>query len=386
MSSAVLTEARTAHLSGDHRKAIDLTRGVLKSSPRNLDAYRILGLAYMGAQKPEKALEVMHRGLEEFPGDGIIAANLAAQYWALGQDDLAMKWIERSPPTTATAYTRSLLLLKAGDYARGWRDYDLRFEVGQSKLLQPRETMWDGRRLKPDDVLTVWSEQGVGDVVQFARFLPLAKERAGCKLRFACYPPVQRLFEGFPGVDEIGTEVGGIHIPIMSLPRVLGVRLEDVTGDAYLSIKPRNESSDRQAALRAGLCWHSHTANPEFVDRHIPPRMLRPIHGLHPRVECRSLQYGEGDFHPSDFYETAQAVAACDLVITIDTSVAHIAGAMGIPVWIMLRYQGCFRWLRDRTDCPWYDSARLYRQTKLRDWQSVVDKVVIDLKELVSRP
>jgi tetratricopeptide (TPR) repeat protein len=483
MSRLVIDSARAAYLAGDHREAIRLARSVQKREPQNRDAFRLLGLAYMGLQKWGKALEVMHRGWEAHPGDDILAANLAALYWSLGQDELAMKWILRAPPTFATIYTRSLLLLKYGDYERGWRDYDLRFELGESKLLQPRETMWDGRRLSPDDTLTIWSEQGVGDVVQFSRFIPLAKERAACKVKFAVSVETKRLFDGFPGVDQLTTVVNGTHIPILSLPRVLGIRLEDVSGKPYLDCGTSNcglrisdcgltettadstagcrpsdcgleetavgselgigasgfddselrsadcgiveaadselrtpdseyeeqadgslfdsairapQSEDRlndrfpnseisiPQSLRVGLCWSSNKSSWEFVDRYVPSRFLQAIRDLEPRIECRCLQYGEVGFEPIDFYETAQAIAECDLAITIDTSIAHIAGAMGIPTWVMLRYQGCYRWLREREDSPWYDSVKLYRQPNMGNWQHVIDRVVHDLKELIN--
>jgi len=385
MSSAVYQEARTAHYAGDYKKAAELARAAQKREPRSLDAFRLLGLAYIGQGKAHKALEVMHKGWEAHPNDPILAANIAAQYWFIGQDDLAMKWIHRAPVTVATAYTRSLLLLKYGDYERGWRDYDLRFEVGQSKLLMPRETMWDGKRLNPDDSLTIWSEQGVGDVVQFSRFIPLAKERAGCKIKFGVNPQTYRLFEGFTGVDELTRAVGGIHIPLMSLPRVLGVTLEDLSGATYLMPSKRTErNTELGRAPIVGLCWQSGTKGAEYADRNVPVRYLQGIREMSPDVQCRNLQYGEDGFLPTDFYETAQAIAQCDLVITSDTSVAHIAGAMGIPTWIMLRYQGCFRWLREREDSPWYDSVKLYRQPNLGNWQHVVDRVVTDLKELVN--
>ena len=236
----------------------------------------------------------------------------------------------------------------------------------------------------------MWGEQGAGDQIMVVRYVKDAKAKSGAYIKLAVPDSLERLFK--PLADEITHEVHATdtHFPLFSLPRILNVKVEDVRGEAYIFI-PRRPSRaisktdtsrmGRFGRSHIGICWRGAQDTPELRDRSMPEQYadrLFAVEGIKP--VC--LQYGERGFHPGDFFDTAVAIMKCDLVITIDTSVAHLAGAMGVPVWILLRYQGSFHWLRDRTDTPWYDSAKLYRQPKLGDWESVIQRVEEDLLQL----
>lgn len=344
---------------------------------------RKTALRHLNGGNPARARRFLRKAIEQFPDDYVLLTNAAALAYNEGRDEDALRIIheaykrpeaENSPQFW---YTKSMIDLKHGNWEIGWQEHESRFLVRQAIERAPACTLWDGSYLGPDRKLVLWNEQGLGDQIQMIRFCKQAKEKSGAHVVAVVAPPLVKLFKG--QADEISARVdldpGDLHAPLFSLPRILGVSVGNLDGTPYIKVRAREKKLPGQ--FMVGLCWMGNQATPELAERSMREEELLPI-----RENCvwRSLQYGEYRFWPNDFSETAKAVAACDLVITIDTSIAHLAGAMGIPTWVMLRYNACWRWLRNREDTPWYKNMVLYRQPKMGDWTSLVQKVAEDLK------
>lgn len=312
----------------------------------------------------------------------------------------------------------SLTLLMVGRYREAWPFYEARQEgafqagndvtgMGSRQFSFP---LWRGEPLDGKSLL-VWPEQGRGDILQFVRFLPTLRERyPSLKLSLACWPELTELLNSVSGVDILlqidGTAPVVPHdfwCPITSLPFNLNVTLESIpVAIPYLFASESKIASwsGRLTGIqpRVGLVWAGGGAYGGDADsRSLPLRALVPLL-IQSDVTFVSLQKGVGqaqlaelpahlqpvDFMDDvfDFSETAAVIQSLDLVITVDTSVAHLAGALGKPVWILLRYQACWRWLAEREDSPWYPGvARLFRQSSPNDWGTVIAEVSEALRE-----
>jgi len=293
-------------------------------------------------------------------------------------------------------------LLAQGDIPAGSNAYEARWGTGTNRKYPLIDRpLWDGSPMHGRTLL-LFAEQGLGDVIQFARFANQVRPLVG-RLVLRCQKSLCRLMARLPVFDAVFSDADPVpssdaFIPMMSLMRVLGTTLETVPADIpYLAID--SERARHYAArlagdgLKAGIVW---AGNPNHAgDRHrsIQLSVLSPLLDV-PGVRFFSLQVGPraGELHQRpfvrrvvdlapglvDFAETAAAVSALDLVISVDTAVAHIAGALGLPTWIMLPVNADWRWLRERRDSPWYPSMRLYRQENFT-WDPVIAALRRDL-------
>ena len=245
------------------------------------------------------------------------------------------------------------------------------------------------------ETVIIHAEQGVGDTLQFARFIPLAGALA--RVVVACPPSLKVLLETLPNVAEVavGKPVPRYdkHCPLMSLPAILGIGVERFAGSVpYLRADPATVSiwRERLAELpgpRVGVVWAGNPVYPADRKRSMPFAVLAPLLAL-PGVSFVSLQMGEAaaaglgrfafDAAPliGDYADTAALMMALDLIISVDTSAAHLAGALGRPVWLLNRADTDWRWLLERSDTPWYPSMRIFRQPVPGDWASVVSEVM----------
>jgi ADP-heptose:LPS heptosyltransferase len=270
---------------------------------------------------------------------------------------------------------------------------------------QPR---WLGERSIVGKTILLYGEQGLGDTIQFSRFVPEVAAR-GARVVLEVQRSLVRLLEHLPGVTEVVAQGDDLpwfdlHCPLPSLPAVLGITLETLPAKPYLAAAPERAVAWLQRvrafpSLRVGLVWAGTTSLGADARRSMELATLAPLAEVR-GVTFLSLQKDRGtahilrsaaprphDFTPelSDFAETAALVEALDLVISVDTSVAHLAGAMGKPVWVLLRFDADWRWLRGREDSPWYPTARLFKQAAPGDWDSVISCVAAALCERVAQ-
>ncbi len=328
--------------------------------------------------------------------------------------ELYGKGIALNPHDPRALMSHGVILLALGEFERGWDEFERRFELyGYKDLMDrfPRDALWDGSDLAGKTLL-VWAEQGLGDQIQFIRYIPMI---AGgeAEVVVQCDRPLVRLFQQVPGASRIIASgerwpAFDFHCPIISLARVMGTRMESIPAEVpYLRAEPElagrwRDKLSHLSGTRVGLVWAgSRPGNMPILESFDQRRSLalREFLSLWDvrNVAFISLQKGTAaqearaltpehplvdftdDLH--DFADTAALVENLDLVISVDTSVAHLAGAMGKPVWILCRLGGDWRWLLDRTDSPWYPSARLFRQRRYMDWEPVVGELRAALQE-----
>jgi tetratricopeptide (TPR) repeat protein len=309
-------------------------------------------------------------------------------------------------------WNRALLRLLQGDFAAGWADYEQRWNLPGAAARSLQQPRWDGSPLAGKSIL-VYAEQGYGDTIQFLRYLPLAQQRGG-RVVFECPLALAALALEASGVDQLvrpGTPLPPIdlQIPLLSLPGLFGTTLANIPAsvpylqaDAELVRKweqllarddigrmARRQPSGNPP-LTVGIAWQG---NPQFrgdVLRSIPLLFFESLAAV-PGIRLVSLQKGAGveQIHglagrfsivnPSarleNFSDTAALMMNLDLVISSDTSIPHLAGALGIPVWTILQFVPDWRWLLDRPDSPWYPTMRLFRQYTFGDWGEVFERI-----------
>jgi tetratricopeptide (TPR) repeat protein len=359
-----------------------------------------LGAALLGLHRPTDALTALETAKTLVPDsvEGLTA--LGSCYDALGRHEDALAsyaQVVALDPTYAPArFNRALTLLTVGNYGDGFSEYEWRLKLGSDAVSRFSSAIWDGGPLDGKTIL-LHAEQGFGDTVQFLRFLPHVKACGG-KVVLACQAPLLRLLEQCREVDQLvslddAVPTHDVHAPLASLPHIFGVTLETLPApDSYLAPPDGAWPLETPARVgrRVGLAWAGGGANKINSRRSCPAEALRPIAETR-GVAFYSLQVGPNakdlaaaglDNHVvslsdrlGDFADTAGAIAGMDLVITVDTVIAHLAGALGKPVWVMLSHAGDWRYLADRTDSPWYPSMRLFRQSAANDWAGVVDAV-----------
>ena len=341
----------------------------LASNPADFDALLSLAKIRYSERRPLEAIELLNRALAVRPGEP------NAEY-ALG-------------------FTELLL----GRFESGWQHYEARLRTGQRefpnrKFAQP---LWTGENLAGRTIL-VHAEQGIGDTIQFIRYLPWIAERGG-RIVLECQPPLKPLLQSLPYVQALVAQGEllppfDVQAPLLSLPAIFRTTLESIHRQTpYLKVPEgaRSELPDAaRAGLKVGIVWAGNPVLQNDLVRSLPLSKLAPLLVL-PDISFFSLQVGPAarqiasiengkrliDLGPllSNFAQTACVIQQLDLVIGVDTAVAHLAGALAKPTWLMLPFAPEWRWLLDREDSPWYPSMRLFRQPAPEDWDSVVRRL-----------
>ena len=393
--------------SGERNAAIDSYRRALAIHPRYAEAHNNLGSALRALGRLDEAETELRRAIELRPGYASALANLGLVLQERARYGEALDTYDRavaSDPAHATARgNRAMLLLLLGRLREGFAEYEWRwrmpgFATPRREFAQP---MWNGGALA-GRALFVHAEQGLGSAIQFVRYAGLAAAQGG-RVLLECRRPLQRLFAqsvarpGGPVADVLTT--GEIlppfdcHAPLMSLPHLLGTTLDTIPGEApYLTAPPDDVAVWRQRLggvprPMIGLVWAGNANHENDHNRSMSPGLLAPLVTNTPATFF-SLQVparcdlsaafpnaSVADLAPilGDFAETAAVIANLDLVISVDTAVAHLAGALARPVWLMLPYVPEWRWLLERDDSPWYPTMRLFRQRKAGDWEGIVE-------------
>jgi Flp pilus assembly protein TadD len=335
------------------------------------------------------------------PADPRPWINVAMIYRTWGHLDAALRCLEKAltaaPDNPEVHWNLANTILVRGEFARGFEEYEWRFRrAGRAEraMALPR---WAGEDLRGKTLLLA-AEQGMGDLIQFARFArPLAAR--GAKVVVECHPGLESLLATAPGVSAVvalGQTVKGadFYLPMMSVAHALGVDEASVTRSTYLSVPPGPAVSVPGAGVKVGLAWRGNPRHENDVYRSIALSTLQPILDVDGATFI-SLQVGEAraeigeakihDLSPqlTDFAATARAVEQLDVLISVDTAVAHLAGALGKPVWLLLARGNDWRWGHQRVDTPWYSSMKLFRQAPHRDWSVPVRQIAAALRSLI---
>ncbi len=321
------------------------------------------------------------------PADPAVRMNLGRSYDLQGKIDLAdleyRTALAFDPKFEAARLALSGLLLSVGRYREGWPLMEARAELNPD--LVPRVGVsfpeWTGQPLDGKSVL-VWYEQGFGDQIQMCRFVRGLKERGAAHVALGARPPLTHLFTTLEHADEIIPVPRGTSVAVksydfwtryFSMPHHLGTTLGDLPSPPYLSA-PADRREKWKGYSGIGLAWKASPTGFNGRNKTLPPEQAQRLFDL----GVTSLD--PDDTGVTDFADTAAIIEQLDLVISIDSAVAHLAGAMGKPVWTLLPYVNTdWRWLRDRSDSPWYPSMRLYRLAAPDDWARLTDQVVADL-------
>jgi tetratricopeptide (TPR) repeat protein len=395
---------------GDTAEALLAYQRAIKANPLFADSLINRSNLLRRLHRYEEAVEGAERAIQCAPLSADAHNARGAALADMGKHLEAQESYQRSiaiDPTHAEAHWNSgLIKLAHGDFQTGWKLYEHRWEVKSLKLVRPSPNvaLWTGTQSIDRKVILLHAEQGYGDTIQFCRFSEALAAR-GARVILSVPESLRTLLTCVPGVDRVVAQGSAppvdLQCSLMSLPGALKVDEKALAHSVpYFraeksSIKKWADRLDpRNKAARIGLAWAGRLTHANDFNRSIPLQILLPI----TRYQCEwiSLQkevratdeawlaaapeiarLGE---EITDFADAAALIENLDLVITVDTAIAHLAGAMGKPVWILLPHVADWRWLRDREDSPWYPSARLFRQSARADWTSVMDRIVFSLQ------
>jgi tetratricopeptide (TPR) repeat protein/GR25 family glycosyltransferase involved in LPS biosynthesis len=402
-------------------EAVACYRRALQLKPDYAEAHYNLGKVIEDQGKSEEAAACYRWALELKPDYAEAHLNLGNVLTLQRKLDEAVACFGRAlelKPDYADAHLNCAhLRLLTGDWQRGWPEYEWRW---QTKQLSPRpfqQPLWDGGSLAGKTIL-LHAEQGLGDTIQFIRYASIVKEH-GAGVIVECQKPLLGLLEGCPGIDRLigpGNDLPAfdVHAPLLSVPGIVKTSPGTVPAQIpYLQPKAGLVEQWRKRLIefdgfKIGISWQG---NPKYHDdrlRSIPLRYFAPLAGI-PGVRLISIQKGVGteqlaevrDLFPvmdlaaeldeqvGPFMDTAAVMKNVDLLITSDTAAAHLAGALGVPVWVALPFVPDWRWLLDRSDSPWYPTMRLFRQEKSGDWTPVFQRMaeeIVELRQLAHGP
>jgi tetratricopeptide (TPR) repeat protein len=410
----------------DAARAISCYQRALQLKPDHAEAYCNMGSAYGEQDDLERAQACFAAALQLKPtlaGAYLNLANIRGKQRDFdGAIQLFRKAIELDPDFATAHFNLAWHLLVTGHYAEGWREYEWRLR--QNASFSPPQPRWDGSPLSGRTLL-LHSEQGFGDTIQFARYIPLAAQRTGLvadpnagRIVLVCPQPLLSLLcrlpkiaDTIPLAENFMPPQFDVHCPLPSLPLLFGTELRTIPSDVpYLAPNPAavDQWAQRLATattttptrLRVGLAW---AGNPTaYNDRSRSCRLadLAPL-AVVEGVEFHSLQKGDGERQADDpppgmtlhrwadqlqdFGDTAALIANLDMVICIDSAVAHLAGAMGKPTWTLPPYDADWRYMLEGDTSPWYPTMRLFRQPRRRDWAGVVQRVREELERVVKQ-
>jgi Flp pilus assembly protein TadD len=371
---------------GNFDDAILFYRKAVESSPELVSAHNNLGLALQEKGRFEEAMTCHRRALQIDPDHATVHFNLG------------------------------VLLLMHGELRQGWAEYEWRKKFSNYQARNFARPSWDGGDISGKTIF-IHSEkgfEGFGDTLQFVRYVPLIAER-GAKVIVECQKELKSLIVNVEGADRViscGETIPAfdVHSPFLSLPYVFDTTLEDIpsktpylAADRRLVLKWKDKVRNNRSGLNVGLVWSGDLKHPRSQYRSCSLDIFAPLARLD-KITIYSLQKGEAsrqaknppagmniidhtdDF--SDFSDTAALMENLDLIISVDTGAAHLAGGLGIPVWTLLPFIPEWRWLLNREDSPWYPTMRLFRQPSPGDWNSVIARIAdeIDKTQVMRKP
>lgn len=397
------------HSVGRSDQAVECHRRALKLKPADSSYYNNLANALRGMDQPAEAIRELQAALQFDPSNWMLRHNLGnalREAGRIAESVSEFDTILQAQPSFAEAhFDRAFSLLLGGDLLRGWDEYEWRWRrKNHPPLREFAQPAWRGEDLK-DLRLFVYAEQGAGDTIQFARYLPELL-RLGAKVFVECPASLVGLLSTITGLEKVidkGDVLPAFDLvcPLVSLPRCFKTTLDTIPAAVPYLYSPRNTPPLPQVAdakpdnLKIGLAWAGNPAHHNDRHRSIRLELLQPLLA-HADLNFFSLQiprdpaFGSPDLASRcldlsplihDYSDTAALMSQLDLIISVDTSVAHLAGALGRPVWLLLPYAPDWRWLLGPNDSPWYPTMRLFRQPHPGDWAAVVKEVETKLAD-----
>jgi Tfp pilus assembly protein PilF len=394
--------------------ALPLLEASVKSSAHEPEFHNNLGLAYAAADREADALDAYRAALSLQPDHAAAWNNLGLALQSTndvgGAIDAFRRAVRLKPDFAHAHWNLALALLLDGQFPAGWTEYEWRLrlpELGRNRHSYPGP-LWNGSAPDGKTVL-LYAEQGLGDAIQFVRYATwLARD--GAQVLIRCAEPLRPLLATVEGVAQVLRENEplpryDVHLPLLSLPRAFGTSLESIpAGVPYIVPADETRRATREALaslrqpLKVGIAWAGSKAHSNDRNRSCALATLAPLLDL-PDIAWFSLQHGDAARQidsiaatsrlvrlaaDATLEGTAALIAELDLVISVDTSIAHLAGAMARPCWVLLPFAPDWRWMLRRTDSPWYPTLRLFRQPRPREWSPVVSRIAVELAALAA--
>ena len=405
--------ARTLHDLKRYAEALADYERLSALDPDNADTCHNIGNIMRVLGRDAEALVWFDRSLALCPDAAGTLAEKAIVLTTLHRFDEALATFQRAiaidPSHAAAEWNLALLQLLLGDFAAGWSGREARWKISSFSHIYPSlsQPMWLGEGDIAGQTILVCAEEGFGDTLQFVRYVPMLAARGArvvLMVQDALYPLLKTMTGIAQCLPRSSSELPAfdLHCPISNLPLAFGTRLDTIPAatpylpaPASAGVRAWEERLGAHDRLRVGLVWSGNPTHGNDHNRSIPLQMLARIMDVdatfislqkdvraEDRASLERTDIVDLAARLTDFAETAALMSCLDLVISVDTSVAHLAGAQGCPTWILLPYTPDYRWLLDRDDSPWYPSVRLFRQDETRDYASVLDKVRTELSAL----
>ena len=406
----------TLHRLKRFEEALADSERALILDPANVDTCNDIGNILRSLGRSEEALPWFDRALELRPNLAVTITSKAVTLAELRRFDEAFAAYRLAraidPCCAAAEWNLALLEMLTGNFEAGWAGREARWKIPALSFHYPKfsQPKWLGKEPIDGKTILINVDEGLGDTIQFARYVPMVAAR-GARVILSVQDALCPLLSDLPGVSQclpLSTSerpAFDTYCPVSSLPLAFGTKLETIpSATPYLPapaecrVQAWEERLGPHDKLRVGLVWSGNPIHDNDHNRSIPLRMLARILDVDatfvslqkdPRPDDKSTLLEHTEIvdltaHLTDFAETAALVSCLDLVISVDTSIAHLAGALGLPTWILLPYMPDYRWLLDRDDSPWYPTVRLFRQTETREYESVLDSVRTELLAMVS--
>jgi tetratricopeptide (TPR) repeat protein len=400
---------------GQWQLAADNYQRAIRLQPTLAEGHYDRGVSLEKLGALEEAMICYRQALKIKPG--YAAAHNALGAIMEGQTDEAIVQfrtaIKFDPDHPSAHVNLGMLLLRKGQFEEGWFHYEWRLKTQAEPfksfalLTQP---MWDGLALEGRSIL-LYAEQGLGDTVQFIRYAAMVQDKGG-KVLVECSAPLLQLLQNYSGIDALSASRAelspfDVHASLLSLPRIFGTNLTNIPAPVpYLFARDDlacqwRERLSKCSGFKIGVCWQGSPIRPGDRQRSFHLAQFAPLAEI-PGVELISLQKGPGteqlaeapfavqtlgpdfDGPVGAFMDSAAVMKNLDLVVTSDTAITHLAGALGVPVWVALPLVADWRWLLNREDSPWYPTMRLFRQEERGNWQKVFERMAAEVKKMIA--
>jgi Flp pilus assembly protein TadD len=384
-------------------EAVAVLRRAIALKPDYAEAHNNLGNALRERGEFDEAEVCYRRALQLKPDYAEARHNVGNTLKSRGDLAGALACYDQAlairPDLAQVHLSRALIWLEKGEFGRGWPEYEWRLRCPEFAIPHLPQPLWDGRPLDGRTIL-LYADHGLGDAIQFIRYAPMVRDRGG-RIVVVCRAPLARLLATCAGVDRVAVEGAPIpdcevYAPLMSLPGIFGTDAASIPADRpYLSVDRDRvdawaEELNLPDQLRIGIAWQGNPGHGRDRDRSFRLERFEPI-ARRPGVRLFSLQMGQGREQIAevagrfpvvdlggrldDLMDTAAVMMNLDLVIVADSSPAHLAGALGVPVWVVLPFEADWRWMSGREDSPWYPTMRLFRQHRRGDWDDVFARI-----------